>query len=167
MNMPFNFSHLMGGKKTPAQSAQPGADKSDDSADDKEKTEEEKEEDAEEEDQASASTANPAPAANSAAVAAAVQAERNRCAAIFAAPAAANNVALAAELAFSTDLSAERAIEIMGKAPKAGKDRLSEAMAGKSPRLGAEATAEPDAGAVAAGWDRAVNLANRQLGPRK
>lgn len=55
--------------------------------------------------------------------AAARAAERARCAAIFAAPSAANNVALAAHLAFETDLPAEQvigALALGGSKPAGG-----------------------------------------------
>jgi hypothetical protein len=61
---------------------------------------------------------------------------------IFALPAAANNVAQAAELAFNTDLTVEQASKVLGTAPKAGKDRLDRAMAGRSPNLGTDRAAE-------------------------
>lgn len=79
--------------------------------------------------------------------------ERARCAAIFASPAAARNVALAAELAFQTDLSAERAIAILGKSPAAAShpDR-----AARNPRIGAGGAPEiTGKQAVDSSWDRA------------
>ncbi|TWA76440.1 hypothetical protein FBZ83_11991 [Azospirillum brasilense] len=47
------------------------------------------------------------------------QDERARCAAIFADPAAAGRVAMAATLAFTTDLSAEQAVAVLKTAPAA------------------------------------------------
>lgn len=69
---------------------------------------------------------------------AAVKAERKRCASIFGDPAAANNVALACELAFGTNLSAKRVVSIMKQgAPAAKGGGLGAAMRGvKVPQLG-------------------------------
>nr|WP_264662409.1 hypothetical protein [Azospirillum canadense] len=68
-------------------------------------------------------SAAPAPAAPQAssedATARARQEERARCSAIFADPAAGGRVAMAATLAFTTDLSAEQAIAVLKTAPAA------------------------------------------------
>ncbi|CAO3453887.1 hypothetical protein [Azospirillum argentinense] len=74
-----------------------------------------------------AAVSSPAPAAAPAApqasaddaAARARQDERNRCAAIFADPAAAGRVAMAATLAFTTDLTAEQAVAVLKTAPAA------------------------------------------------
>ncbi|KAA0579022.1 hypothetical protein FZ983_17000 [Azospirillum sp. B21] len=60
-----------------------------------------------------------APAASTDAVAQARQDERTRCASIFAAPEAEGRVQLAAQLAFTTDLSAEQAVGILKASPAA------------------------------------------------
>lgn len=60
-----------------------------------------------------------APAASTDPVAQARQDERARCASIFAAPEAEGRVQLAAQLAFTTDLSAEQAVGILKASPAA------------------------------------------------
>jgi len=62
--------------------------------------------------------------------------ERARCAAIFAAPSAAGNVALAAQLAFSTDLSPEAAVKVLDAAPAAQRGP-NVARAARNPNVGA------------------------------
>lgn len=96
-----------------------------------EKPEAEKEEEAEE---------DPAEAAK-----AARAAERARCRAIFAAPAAANNVALAAHLAFDTDLTAEQAIGALALGGKAGSGLAARMQGAPNPILGSGGAPKPDA----------------------
>lgn len=89
-------------------------------------------------------------------------AERRRCAAIFAAPAAQGRVGLAAELAFNTSLPARSAIGILTASPKdaAGKGGLAAAMARLgNPRIGTDSGRTPQ-GDIAAGWDKAVARVN-------
>jgi hypothetical protein len=151
----FSFAHLMGLGKAPAPAAE---DTSDEEKDNEEGTEEEAEA---EDDEADAAVQEQ--------IRTAVAAERSRCASIFALPAAANNVGQAAELAFNTDLTVEQASKVLGTAPKAGKDRLGRVMEGRSPNLGTDRAAESqvDQTMATAGWDRAVESANRVLGHRK
>lgn len=80
------------------------------------------------------------------AIAAAARAEeRARCRAIFAAPEAANNVALAAHLAFDTDQTAEQAVATLKLGGKAG--GLGARMAAAPPvALGAGTPPKPGAG---------------------
>jgi hypothetical protein len=155
----FSFAHLMGLGRAPA----PAADTSDETDEnEKDKTDDEGDDGDETEAEGAAAQAD----AVAKAAAEAVTAERHRCASIFALPAAANNVAQAAELAFNTDLSVEQASKVLGTAPKAGKDRLDLAMTGRSPNLGTDRAAETsnDEKSISAGWNRAVELANKQLG---
>lgn len=70
--------------------------------------------------------------------------ERGRCAAIFADAAAARNPALAASLAFETDLPRKQAIAVLRAGGAAPGSRLAERMAGvPSPRVGADGPAQP------------------------
>ena len=82
--------------------------------------------------------------------------ERKRCASIFASPAAARNVALAAELAFGTDMAAERVVAVLGKAPsQASADRAS-----RNPQAVSRGSREEHPGAaVASSWDAALQKA--------
>lgn len=85
-------------------------------------------------------------------------AERERCAAIFASPAAARNVQLAAELAFNSDMSAEAAIAALGKAAPARAEPAGRSA--RNPSLGAGAPAqESPAAAIASSWDAAAKRA--------
>ncbi|MGG5811463.1 hypothetical protein [Falsiroseomonas sp. CW058] len=87
--------------------------------------------DEEEEDKPAASAAR--------GLAAARRAERARCAGIFSAPEAAGNVALAAHLAFETDLPAAAAIGALRAAGTGGRRGLADRMAAETPpRLGAD-----------------------------
>lgn len=72
-------------------------------------------------------------------------AERARCAAIFAAPAAAQNTALAAHLAFETDLTAEQAIGALALGGKAGSGLASRMAHAPNPSLGTGGTPKPHA----------------------
>lgn len=73
---------------------------------------------------------------------ASAKAERERCAAIFSSPEAEGRVALAASLAFETDLSAEQAVAIMKSTPKgqaAKGDRFDQLMQSvRNPQVGGE-----------------------------
>jgi len=155
----FSFAHLMGLGKPPA----PAAEESSDEEKNKDDGEEGEDTEAEDGDESEKD------AAVQQQIRAAVTAERTRCASIFALPEAANNVGQAAELAFNTDLTVEQASKVLGTAPKAGKDRLDRAMATRSPNLGTDRAAETqvDQAAITAGWDRAVEQANQQLGTRR
>lgn len=81
--------------------------------------------------------------------------ERARCAAIFASPHAARNVALAASLAFKTTLTRQEAIAVLRDTP-AGGASASEGRQNRNPRLGAggeQSASGPQA--IAASWDSA------------
>lgn len=76
------------------------------------------------------------------AIAAACADERQRCAAIFASPEAQGRIAMACELAFNTELSAEAAIGIMKATPAQRSGRLASAMATLgNPSVGSDAAA--------------------------
>jgi hypothetical protein len=89
--------------------------------------------------------------------------ERARCAAIFACDAAADNVALAAHLAFNTKATRQEAIGMLRAAPKgdAGASPLDRAMAAHAGRgPGADVPKnQSDAAAADAGWDNAFKAA--------
>lgn len=78
------------------------------------------------------------------------QDERARCAAIFADPAAAGRVAMAATLAFTTDLTAEQAVAVLKTAPAASAPA---APAGNPFAAAMGALGNPDVGTDAAGGD--------------
>jgi hypothetical protein len=80
---------------------------------------------------------------------AARQRERARCAAIFRDKSAGHNVALAAELAFRTNMTAPAAIAVMRSAA-APRSRLNAQMAGVVPPINAGASAGPAAGSAEA-----------------
>jgi hypothetical protein len=88
------------------------------------------------------------------------RAQRRRCAAIFAAPAATQNLTMAATLAFETSLTADKAEAVLEQAPapQAAKPGLAARMAAAlPPRIGAGAPAAPTGPAkVAASWDHAM-----------
>lgn len=103
-------------------------------------------------------------------------AERKRCAAIFASPAAGRNIPMAAELAFNTDMSAQRAIAVLKTSgasaahdrsrrnPDVGSDSDPEARAAAQSGKGwnaafAKAGVAPKA--QAGGWDQAMKSAGR------
>lgn len=96
-------------------------------------------------------------------MAAGAKKERARCATIFASPAAAGNVALAAELAFATDLTSAQAIAVLEKAPSA-RSAGNPQRAARNASLGAGGGDAPNSQqAVAAGWDRAF----QSVSPRR
>lgn len=84
------------------------------------------------------------------------KAERGRCAEIITSEAASKNIALAAELAFGTNLSAEKAISVLKKGGSAGglRDRMAER---KQPHIGS-GDGKPGTGkdAIASSWERAA-----------
>ena len=82
-------------------------------------------------------------AAEARGVALGTAAERERCAAIFSAPAAAANVALAAQLAFGTDMTPEQAVAIMGKSQAVHPGR-----AARNPNVGVGAVTELNSAAA-------------------
>jgi hypothetical protein len=93
-------------------------------------------------------------------MAAGAREERARCGAIFASPAAAANVGLAAELAFKTDLSAKQAIAVLEKAPAASRGASPQRSA-RNPALGAGGSTQTSTDqAVATRWDAAFKKAN-------
>jgi hypothetical protein len=167
----LSFAHLSGLNRGPAAESNPPSDKDEDDKDD-EKGASADEPPADNDKKGAADPAAPAAIAPAALVAAqgpsiaevqatarseGAKAERDRCAAIFAAPAAARNVAMAAELAFGTDLSAERAIALLDKtpAPAAAAGR-----AARNPNVGASAPAVNPQQATAARWDAHLQQAN-------
>lgn len=84
------------------------------------------------------------------------KAERARCAEIMTSEAASNNIALAAELAFGTNLSAKKAIAVLGKGGSTS--GLSQRMAGqKQPDIGSgDGKSGRGKDAIASSWDRAA-----------
>lgn len=154
----FSFAHL-------ASFILPGQRAESDDKDDKEKPEQEEEETAESgsesagEGEGAESAAAPAatkPAAAAAATTDAVRQaaldERTRCATIFASPDAAGRVAMAASLAFETDLPAEQAIALLKTAPKQGASLATRMGTVPDPKLGSD-------GGNAGNQDEASNLA--------
>lgn len=86
--------------------------------------------------------------------------ERARCAAIFASPAAARNVKMAAELAFNTDLSSAQAIAVLQTAPASASNPN---RAAGNPRIaGSGAPEVTGKQAVDSSWDRAFAQVNPQ-----
>jgi hypothetical protein len=140
------FAHLFGGAKAPTKAedkpADPAAEKPEaEEEEDKptetptaegDKPEAEEEEDMAEEDKEEATKAARA-------------AERARCRAIFASPAAANNVALAAHLAFDTDLTAEQAIGVLALGGKSGSGLAARMQGAPNPTLGTGGAPKPEA----------------------
>jgi hypothetical protein len=142
------FAHLFGGARTPAKAeekpADPAAEKPEAEQEEEDKPsdppmaegdkpegeapEAEEEKDVEEETPAEARAA-----------------ERARCRAIFAAPAAANNVALAAHLAFDTDLTAEQAIGALALGGKSGGGLAARMQSAPNPSLGTGGGPKPNA----------------------
>jgi hypothetical protein len=91
--------------------------------------------------------------------------ERARCAAIFASPAAGQNVQLAAELAFNTELTAAQAVAVLEKAPAARQGHSDRSA--RNPRIGPNAGAKPDEKqALAARWDSHLQEAAGKAGRR-
>lgn len=144
------FAHLFGGARTSAKAEEKPADPA------AEMPEEEKPEGEDKpEDQPAAETApepekaegeEEDPEMEEETPAQARAAERARCRAIFAAPAAANNVALAAHLAFDTDLTAEQAIGALALGGKSGSGLAARMQGAPNPTLGSGGPAKPDAG---------------------
>lgn len=91
--------------------------------------------------------------------------ERLRCAAILTAPGAMRNFALATELAFATDLSAEQAIAILASAPAAPLHNPERAA--RNPKVAGSPTPIPKEQAIASGWDRAFAKANPAAATQK
>src|SRR5690606_13785020 len=103
-------------------------------------------------------TAKPAdhaakPAAKPDALRQAVLGERERCAEIFGSAEAAGRVAMAASLAFETDLTAAQAIGLLKTAPKQGGSLAARMAAAPDPKLGAGG----ESGASLAEEDRLAN----------
>jgi len=141
------FGHLTGG--VPKTASKPKAEEApkdeeetlednesegDDEEDDEEDPANPVDENAEDEDSEETKSAARKPGKTSKALRAAIakgrKAERDRCAAIFASPHAAGREAMAAQLAFSTNLNATEAIAILQATPKGGKaDDLASRMA--------------------------------------
>ena len=89
-------------------------------------------------------------AAHAAGYAAGYAASRDRCAAIFALPAAARNIALAAELAFGSDLAVDRVAAVLEKSPPPANAQRS----ARNPQVGVSGGApQPPAVAAASRWD--------------
>jgi hypothetical protein len=86
------------------------------------------------------------------------RAQRRRCAAIFSSPAAAQNLTMAATLAFETSLTADKAEAVLEQAPVAAKPGLAARMAAApQPRIAAGAPSTPSGPAkIAASWDHAM-----------
>jgi len=80
------------------------------------------------------------------------KAENKRCAAIFASPHAANNVSMAAQLAFETRLSSKEAIGVLATAPLPSTlVALDDRMRGvKNPQVGSDASVQKDRSASTA-----------------
>lgn len=109
-------------------------------------------------------------ASTDATVLAAREAERRRCAAIFAAPVAANNVPLACELAFESDMAASKCIAILAKAgPTAPAEGSRAALNARRAGASSNPDVSPNAGrsgkspeqAAAEMWDGAYEGVNR------
>lgn len=127
MSKPWNFAHLLGGNRRASTD-----DENTDTAEGDQPEDDAEAEDGEEanadEDDGSASTEDEDSTAegeddedvSARAFARGRTAERKRCAAIFASPAAAANIAAACELAFNTRLSAAQATGVLGLIGKAG-----------------------------------------------
>lgn len=163
MKMPFSFAHLRPGAAAgptvppgtkPASGAaippaQPGGPQSQASGDGKPANEDEEEDEGEDDKQARAVR----------------QKERERCAAIFASPAAAGRVEMAATLAFGTDLTAQQAIAVLETAPAAAAPPAAPAAQSPVNPLAAAMAAlgnppiTPDGGASSGGDDVSAEVA--------
>ena len=83
--------------------------------------------------------------------------ERVRCAEIFASPAAAGNIALAAELAFNTEMPSAQVATVLGKAAVHAVAPGNPSRAARNPSVGIGAAANPGGPqAVASRWDRVL-----------
>ncbi|CAO3440110.1 hypothetical protein [Azospirillum endophyticum] len=163
MKMPFSFAHLRPGAAAgptvppgtkPASGAtippaQSGGPQSQASGDEKPKDGDEEEDDGEEDKQARTVRRK----------------ERERCAAIFASPAATGRVEMAATLAFGTDLTAQQAIAVLETAPAAAAPPPAPAAQSPANPLAAAMAAlgnppiTPDGGASAGGDDVSAEVA--------
>ena len=84
-------------------------------------------------------------------------AERERCAAIFASPAAAGNIALAAELAFNTEMPAAQVAAVLGKAAVHAVAPGNPSRAARNPNVGIGAAANHNGPQAAASrWDHVM-----------
>ena len=84
-------------------------------------------------------------------------AERERCAAIFASPAAAGNIALAAELAFNTEMPAAQVAAVLGKAAVHAVAPGNPSRAARNPNVGIGAAANHSGPQAAASrWDHVM-----------
>lgn len=112
---------------------------------------------------ASASIATVRESAHAAGVLEGAAAERSRCAAIFASPAAAGNIELTAELAFNTDMTPEQASGVMAKSRSGNAQAASAVRAARNPAVGpGDASGASSVQAAAQRMDRAMQLANPQ-----
>ena len=112
---------------------------------------------------ASASIATVRESAHAAGVLEGAAAERSRCAAIFASPAAAGNIELTAELAFNTDMTPEQASGVMAKSKSGGVQAASVARFARNPNVGVGAATElSSAAATAQLLDKAFGRVNPQ-----
>lgn len=137
------FAHLFGGKP-PAKAAEPAPEAKPEEEDPEAKGEETPPEEPKAEGEAPPAE-EPEEEDPEEARAAGAAAERARCRAIFAAPAAAANVALAAHLAFDTDQTADQAIATLALGGKSASG-LGARMAGApNPALGAGGAPKPGA----------------------
>lgn len=157
------FSHLLGRKKAeeekkpPAETAEEDPDEGDESTENEDPEEEKKDPDAEYPDGKDAEEDPEEEKAEARGAAA----ERARCRAIFASPAAANNIALAAHLAFDTSLTAKEAVGALKLGGRSNSGGLGARMAAApNPSLGAgEPRQASQRGALMAGWDAAFKKA--------
>jgi hypothetical protein len=103
-----------------------------------------------------------AKAARTAGYAEGYEAQRQRCAAIFASPAAAQNIALAAELAFNSDMDAEAVTRALTKAPApvAASRAARNASIGPGFSAGPADTARATAKQIDDSWDVAMRRAS-------
>lgn len=84
--------------------------------------------------------------------------ERERCAAIFGSRAAARNIPMAAQLAFTTNLSAQKVVGILESSSSTS---ASDERAARNPRVGVGAVAASGSQAIASRWDAAFKKAKR------
>lgn len=157
------FAHLFGRKKAeekkdPPPAAAEDTDEDEKSAEGEDPEKDKKDPEAEDPDDDKATEEGPG---EEKAEARGAAAERARCRAIFASPAAANNVALAAHLAFDTNQTAAQAIGTLKVGGKSSAGGLGARMAAApNPSLGAgEPRQTSQRGALMAGWDAAFKKA--------